>query len=95
MTGKEKNLWSSSREAIKTRKRTFIPTMMRLTPRAKKLLELAAVEQRRSQASVLEQLIVDHLYRYAAIQERLNMMLAKEKEDERQEAGSTGTDPVA
>ena len=80
---------------MKTRKRTFIPTMMRLTPRAKQLLELAAMEQRRSQASVLEQLILDHLYRYAAIQERLNMMLAKEKEDDCEDTDPQSQGPVA
>lgn len=58
-------------------KRTLIPTMFRLTPQAKKLLETASYEQRRSQAAVVENLIKNHLYQYAEISDRLNIMLAK------------------
>ena len=58
-------------------KRQLVPTMLRLTPRAKKLLETASFEQRRSQAAVVEHLILNHLYQYAEINDRLNIMLAK------------------
>lgn len=58
-------------------KRTLIPTMVRLTPRAKKLLETASFEQRRSQAAVIEHLILNHLYQYAEVNDRLNIMLAQ------------------
>lgn len=51
--------------------------MLRLTPRAKKLLETASFEQRRSQAAVVEHLILNHLYQYAEMNDRLNIMLAK------------------
>lgn len=51
--------------------------MFRLTPQAKKLLETASYEQRRSQAAVVENLIKNHLYQYAEISDRLNIMLAK------------------
>lgn len=51
--------------------------MVRLTPRAKKLLETASFEQRRSQAAVMEHLILNHLYQYAEVNDRLNIMLAQ------------------
>jgi hypothetical protein len=77
------------------RKKLLVPTMMRLTPRAKRLLETAAEEQRRSQASVLESLILDHLYRYSAVQDRLNQMLAKEKDYEREDTDPQSQGPLA
>lgn len=61
-------------------KKIFIPTMMRLSPRAKALLESASSEQRRSQASIIEHLILTHLYRYSEVEDRLNMMLARKEQ---------------
>lgn len=50
-----------------------IPLLVRIRPSSKQLLEKAAVQQRRSQASLVETLIVDNLSReYADTDERLN-----------------------
>lgn len=50
-----------------------IPLLVRIRPSSKQLLEKAAVEQRRSQASLVDTLIVDNLSReYADTDERLN-----------------------
>jgi len=59
-------------------KRLLVPTMMRLTPRAKKLLESASHEQRKSQAAIVETLILEHLFRYASTNERLTQFLRRE-----------------
>lgn len=50
-----------------------IPLLVRIRPSSKQLLEKAAVEQRRSQASLVDTLIVDNLSRdYSDTDERLN-----------------------
>lgn len=50
-----------------------IPLLVRIRPSSKQLLEKAAVQQRRSQASLVDTLIVDNLSReYADTDERLN-----------------------
>ena len=59
-------------------KRTLVPTMMRLSVRAKSLLEKASFEQRKSQAAIIDTLIIEHLYRYASTNDRLNQFLRRE-----------------
>lgn len=50
-----------------------IPLLVRIRPSSKQLLEKAAVQQRRSQASLVDTLIVDNLSRdYSDTDERLN-----------------------
>ena len=50
-----------------------IPLLVRIRPSSKQLLEKAAVQQRRSQASLVDTLIVDNLSReYADTDDRLN-----------------------
>ena len=54
-------------------KQKNIPLLVRIRPSSKQLLEKAAQEQRRSQASVVDTLIVDNLSReYANTDDRLN-----------------------
>ena len=50
-----------------------IPLLVRIRPASKQLLEKAAVKQRRSQASLVDTLIVDNLSReYADTDDRLD-----------------------
>lgn len=50
-----------------------IPLLVRIRPASKQLLEKAAVKQRRSQASLVDTLIVDNLSRdYSDTDDRLN-----------------------
>jgi hypothetical protein len=57
-------------------KQKNIPLLVRIRPSSKQLLEKAALEQRRSQASVVDTLIVDNLSReYADTDDRLNKFL--------------------
>jgi|APIni6443716594_1056825.scaffolds.fasta_scaffold366137_3 hypothetical protein len=50
-----------------------IPLLVRIRPASKELLEKAAVKQRRSQASLVDTLIVDNLSRdYSDTDDRLN-----------------------
>ena len=50
-----------------------IPLLVRIRPASKELLEKAAVKQRRSQASLVDTLIVDNLSReFADTDDRLN-----------------------
>ena len=58
-------------------KRLLVPTMMRISPRAKKLLQAASDEQRKSQAAIVETLILDHLFKYADTNERLDQFLRR------------------
>ncbi len=56
-----------------------IPIMVRIRPSSKDLLVRAARAQRRSQASVVDSLIVDNLARqYSTTDDRLNSMLKAE-----------------
>lgn len=53
-----------------------VPVMVRIRPSSKVLLIRAAQDQRRSQASVVDSLIVDALSRqYSTTDDRLNSML--------------------
>lgn len=52
------------------------PFMMRLAPSTRELLDRAARDQRRSRASIVDQLIRDHLgRRYADVSDRLDKLL--------------------
>jgi hypothetical protein len=52
-----------------------IAILVRVRPAAKELLMRAAREQRRSQASLVEELIVSHLGQYSDVQDRLSAMI--------------------
>jgi len=52
-----------------------IPTLVRLRPEAKAMLMRAAKEQRRSQSSLVDTLIVDNLGQYRDLSDRLAAML--------------------
>jgi hypothetical protein len=57
-------------------KQKNIPLLVRIRPSSKLLLEKAAEQQRRSQASVVDTLIVDNLSReYSDTDDRLNKFL--------------------
>lgn len=53
----------------------FIPLMVRVNPEAKTMLEQAAKEQRRSQASLVEMLILEHLTKYRTTTQRIGAFL--------------------
>jgi len=53
----------------------LIPLMVRVSPEAKALLEQAAREQRRSQASLVELLILEHLTKYRTAHQRIGALL--------------------
>jgi len=58
-----------------------IPVMVRIRPQAKELLMAAAADQRRSQASIVEELIIDGLARkYSSLDVRLSAMLKGQDE---------------
>lgn len=52
-----------------------IPTLVRLRPQTKAMLMRAAAEQRRSQSSLVDTLIVDNLGQYRDLSDRLAAML--------------------
>lgn len=52
-----------------------IPTLVRLRPETKAMLVRAASEQRRSQSSLVDTLIVDNLAQYRDLSDRLAAML--------------------
>jgi hypothetical protein len=57
----------------------LIPVMVRIRPSAKELLIKAATDQRRSQASIVESLIVSGLSpQYSSTVQRLESMLKKD-----------------
>lgn len=57
-------------------KQKTIPLLVRIRPSSKQLLEKAAEQQRRSQASLVDTLIVDNLSReFADTDDRLNKFL--------------------
>ena len=61
---------------IRRMKRTkLIPLMVRVSPDAKQILERAAVEQRRSQASLVEMLILENLTKYRTAHQRIGAFL--------------------
>jgi|TARA_R110000803_G_scaffold38307_1_gene82688 hypothetical protein len=51
------------------------PVLVRIRPEAKALLTRASVEQRRSQASIVEFLVMEHLSRYKTTDQRLAAFL--------------------
>jgi len=57
------------------------PMLVRVRPEAKALLLRASVEQRRSQASIVEFLILEHLSRYKTTDQRLAAFLGDNNED--------------
>jgi len=57
------------------KKPILVPIMVRVRPHAKELLARASEDQRRSQASIVEQLILDHLTKYKTTDQRLAEML--------------------
>ena len=58
-----------------------IPVMVRIRPQAKELLVAASQDQRRSQASIVEELIIDGLARkYSSLDVRLSAMLKGQDE---------------
>jgi hypothetical protein len=60
-------------------KQKLIPIMVRIRPSAKELLLKAARDQRRSQASIVESLIVSGLSpQYSSTVQRLESMLKKD-----------------
>jgi len=56
------------------------PVLVRVRPEAKALLHRASVEQRRSQASIVEYLIMEHLARYKTTDQRLAAFLGDKHE---------------
>jgi hypothetical protein len=56
------------------------PMLVRVRPEAKALLLRASVEQRRSQASIVEFLILEHLSRYKTTDQRLAAFLGDSNE---------------
>lgn len=57
------------------------PMLVRVRPEAKALLLRASVEQRRSQASIVEFLILEHLSRYKTTDQRLAAFLGDSNEN--------------
>ena len=57
------------------------PMLVRVRPEAKALLLRASVEQRRSQASIVEFLILEHLSRYKTTDQRLAAFLGDNNEN--------------
>ena len=53
----------------------LIPLMVRVSQEAKALLEQAAREQRRSQASLVELLILEHLTKHRTAHQRIGAFL--------------------
>lgn len=58
------------------------PFLIRLRPQARALLDAAASDQRRSRASLVDQLIRDHLKQYEDTNSRLDRMLSNERPTE-------------
>lgn len=59
-----------------------VPVLVRIRPASKELLIRAAKDQRRSQASVVDTLIVDNLSRqYASTDDRLSQFLKGPKDE--------------
>lgn len=59
-------------------KQKTIPIMVRVRPEAKRLLLVAAADQRRTQASIVDELILDNLgRRYASTDQRLASLLSR------------------
>lgn len=52
-----------------------VAVLVRVRPAAKELLVQAAKEQRRSQASVVEELILQNLDQYKGVGDRLNALI--------------------
>lgn len=57
------------------------PMLVRVRPEAKALLLRASIEQRRSQASIVEFLILEHLSRYKTTDQRLAAFLGDNNEN--------------
>lgn len=58
--------------------KTLIPFLIRLRPETRALLDRAADEQRRSRASIIDELVRDALLaKYANINDRLHRILGK------------------
>ena len=57
------------------------PVLVRIRPEAKALLVRASLEQRRSQASIVEFLVLEHLSRYKTTDQRLAAFLGDKNED--------------
>lgn len=58
------------------------PFVIRLRPGTRALLDAAASDQRRSRASLVDQLIRDHLKQYESATVRLDRMLNHERPQE-------------
>lgn len=58
------------------------PFLIRLRPQARALLDAAASDQRRSRASLVDQLIRDHLKQYENTNARLDRMLSNDRTTE-------------
>lgn len=54
---------------------TLKPILIRLRPEARALLDRTAVEQRRSRASIIEELVQTHLVRQGDVQVRVQRLL--------------------
>lgn len=68
-----------------------VPVMFRIRPAAKQMLLAAAADQRRSQASIVEELILEGLARkYSSLDVRLSAMLKGQDESNTKVAGSAG-----
>lgn len=58
--------------------KTLIPFLIRLRPDTRALLDRAADEQRRSRASIIDEIVRDTLRdRYAPVSDRLHRLLGK------------------
>jgi hypothetical protein len=57
------------------------PVLVRIRPEAKALLVRASLEQRRSQASIVEFLVMEHLSRYKTTDQRLAAFLGDNNEN--------------
>ena len=56
------------------------PVLVRIRPEAKALLVRASLEQRRSQASIVEFLVLEHLSKYKTTDQRLAAFLGDKNE---------------
>lgn len=68
-----------------------VPVMFRIRPVAKQMLLAAAADQRRSQASIVEELILEGLSRkYSSLDVRLSAMLKGQDESNSKVGDSSG-----
>ena len=68
-----------------------VAILVRVRPAAKDLLVGAAKEQRRSQAAIVEELIVENLSQYQGVSDRLNALIEATNSDALREPSDDAT----